>query len=278
MFDWFSGIGDSLSNGLSSLWGNTTPLAPDSGTFSFPSDPGGLNDVGGGFASGGGSYTVPGASDWSFSMPNTITAPTAPSPQTGGGSWWSDVMGGLGNVARAAAPALGLATSGMGLYAGIKGMQDAAEQKQQLHRANQTQEAAGNSALSSGQQLTTAGTQAMMGGPLPAGLEAQAKQYEDSLRAQINNYLAKSGQGVSSAAQQWESYIAQQAAIYRQQLASGLLQPGSTNLGIASGSASRGVGQYQATQNGIGTALDSANRALNQIAAAAPRQKKPGEA
>ena len=124
----------------------------------------------------------------------------------------------------------------------------------------------------------------MMGGPLPEGLEAQARQYEDQLRAEVNNYLAKSGQGASAGAQQWAAYIKDKAAAYRQSLAQGLMQPGSTNLQVATGalggassSAARATGQYQATQNGIGNALESANKALNQISAAAPRQKRPGE-
>jgi hypothetical protein len=193
------------------------------------------------------------------------------SPVTGsqaGGGAWSDIMNSIGSVSRMAAPIIGLGTAGLGLYSGIKGMKEAANIREQNEEALQTQRSAAQTALGSGQQLTTAGTSALMGGPLPGGLEEQAKQYEDALRAQVRNYLAKTGNATSSAGLQWDNYIRQQSAIYRSQLAQGLIQPGQGALNIASGAASRAVGQNQATQTGLGQVLESANRALASMQAA----------
>lgn len=195
-------------------------------------------------------------------------------------SWFSDLMGGLGSAARIATPLLGLGTAGLGLYSGIRGMQEAADVKQQNRGAQQIQQQAAQTALNSGQQLTNAGTAAMMGGALPEGLEAQARQWEDAYRAQVNQYLAKAGLGTSTTAAQWDPYIKQQAAIYRQQLASGLLAPGQTGLQTASQAGSALVGGNQATQTGIGTVLQSANQALAALQAASgqPIQRQPGQA
>jgi hypothetical protein len=198
----------------------------------------------------------------------SAAADTASSAGGAGGSWFADIMSGLGTASKAAIPLIGLGTTGLGLYSGIKGMQEAANIKERNEAAFEQQQQAAQTALGSGTALTTAGTSAMMGGPLPEGLEAQAQQWEDAYRAQVRNYLAKLGGTTSSAATQWEPYIKQQAAIYRQQLAQGLMQPGQTGLQIASGAASRTVGQNQATQTGLGTALEAANRALATLQAA----------
>jgi hypothetical protein len=193
----------------------------------------------------------------------------------GGGSWFSDLMGGVGAGARAVTPLLGIGTAGLGLYSGIKGMQDAADMKEQNRESMDMQRSAASTALGSGSALTNAGTAAMMGGPLPEGLEAQAQQWEDAYRAQVRTYLAKAGQTTSTAMTQWEPYIKQQAAMYRQQLAGGLLQPGTSNLNVASGAASRAVGHNQATQTGVGGALEAANRALASLAAASGDYRRP---
>lgn len=226
---------------------------------------------------GGETASLPGSTtgfDTSGIPALTTTTPTAGA----GGDWFSSLMSGLGTAARGAGPVLGLGTAGLGLYSGIKGMQEAANLKEQNQESIQTQRQAANTALGSGQTLTNAGTSAMMGGPLPEGLEADAQQWEDSYRAQVRNYLAKAGMTTSSAMTQWEPYIKQQAAIYRQQLAAGLIQPGQNALNIASGSAARAVGSNQATQTGIGGALEAANRALASLEAASGSRERPRRA
>ena len=196
-------------------------------------------------------------------------------PPTQSPSWYSDILGTVGKGAQAILPFLGLGTAGLGLYSGIKGMQQAGETRQQNQQATRTQQQAADTSLQTGQQLTTAGTQAMMGGALPPGLEAQAKQWEDAYRAQVNNYLAKAGMGTSSSAAQWEPYITQQAAIYRQQLASGLLAPGQTGLQTAANAGAQVVGSNQASQSGIGNVLQSANQALYALQAASGQRPQP---
>ena len=229
-----------------------------------------------GVDSGGGS-SIPGLAGGSYGpLLGEAGTDAATGTGSGGGSWWGDIMSSVGKGAQIATPLLGLGATGLGLYSGIKGMQQAAETRKENQQANEIQRQAATSALGSGQSLTSAGTSAMMGGPLPEGLEAQAQQWEDAYRAQVRNYLAKAGQSTSSAATQWEPYIKQQAALYRQQLASGLLQPGTNNLNVASGSAARAVGQNQATQPGIASALELANRTLASLQAASgePERRK----
>lgn len=254
---WLSGLGSAVSGG----WDWFKGLFGGGGSSAMtPESTGSISGLAGG--SYGPLVSEPGA------------AASAPTGGGGGGGWYQDIMGGLGSAAKAITPLVGLGTAGLGLYSGIKGMQEAADLKEQNQAALARQRQVADTALGSGTALTTAGTSALMGGPLPEGLEAQAKQWEDAYRAQVRNYLAKAGMTTSSAAAQWEPYIQQQAAIYRSQLAQGMLQPGQTSLQTASGAAAREVGQTQATQTGIGTALEAANRALASLQAASTPQKR----
>jgi len=265
-FDFDSIFGGTGGSGLYGGTGEVSPVSTGwdtswsgSGQYNVPS---------------GGGYTLPSlgsqaGSSSPFSLGGNV--PQQPAPT----SWYSDILGTVGKGAQAILPFLGLGTAGLGLYSGIKGMQQAGETRQQNQQATRTQQQAADTSLQTGQQLTTAGTQAMMGGALPPGLEAQAKQWEDAYRAQVNNYLAKAGMGTSSSAAQWEPYITQQAAIYRQQLASGLLAPGQTGLQTAANAGAQVVGSNQASQSGIGNVLQSANQALYALQAASGQRQQP---
>jgi len=254
------GFWDSLTSGIGNLFGSggTGSSAP----VSYPSDPGGLSN---------------------FTAGDTPVFSTGGSNFDGGGgsSWLSSLGSGLGSALTKAAPlispALSLGQAGLGLYSGIKGMQQGAEQNAMQKAAIKNQQQVTQAALAPGQQLTAAGTAALMGGRLPEGLESQLDQWKTQQLAQIRDYLAKSGQGNSSTLQQWEAYINGQVPAMRAQLAQGLLQPGGNLLQTASSGASRMTGSLQASQQGLPDLISGANKALTSLQALSTPTKQTEE-
>lgn len=123
--------------------------------------------------------------------------------------------------------------AGMGIASGIQNMNLGAEQMKILREQQKRQAALAAPAARAGEQLTSAGALAMLGGALPEQWEAKAQEYEDKLRMDLRQYLARTGQSESTAAIDFEGRIRQLAAAYRAQIAQDLLQSGYAGIGTA---------------------------------------------
>ena len=185
---------------------------------------------------------------------------------TGGGGGGASLFGGggsLNDVLKGITPALGLATTGASLGAGIYGMTQAADQRAQLMKQQKQQAALAAPAAQAGGALTAAGSQAMLGGPLPQQLESQVEQFKQNAKMKIRDYLAKAGISDSTMAQQFDTFIEMQADTLRSQLAQNLLQSGYSGIGAAMGPS----GQVSATAQGLmGSTSDTINAANKSIA------------
>src|SRR6266446_4317529 len=92
----------------------------------------GLNSILFGGDTGGGAPSAQGFNLWTYGGGSAdINLPGVPSsPESGGGGWWGNLMGGLGKAvdpltsfARGIGPAAGLAQAGLGTANSIMGMQ-----------------------------------------------------------------------------------------------------------------------------------------------------------
>ena len=188
---------------------------------------------------------------------------TAPDVGAGAGSGGGFSMGGFNDVLKGITPALGLATTGASLGAGIYGMTQAADQRKQLVQQQKQQADLAAPAAQAGGALTAAGSQAMLGGPLPQQLESQVEQFKQNAKMKIRDYLAKAGITDSTMATQFDTFIEMQADTLRSQLAQNLLQSGYSGIGAAMGPS----GQVSATAQGLmGSTSDTINAANKSIA------------
>ena len=256
-----------------SLFGGDTP---DIGA-SVPS--GGFNlfggDTGGGLGLGSvspGAYSLFGGTGQPAPALDT-TMTQGPAPATG---WLANLTGGLdkimspvAGVAKAVTPLAGLASSGLGIANAISGMSQGAQAQRQLGQASRTQREIAATQLPQAEALTAAGSNAMLGGPLPSGLQAMVDDYKKRSKAQIDQYLAHAGISDSTVAAQWNMYIEQQAALYGQQLAAGLYGQGLQGLGVAGGGASALTSAATALGGNVPPSIKGANDALARLTAAA---------
>jgi len=226
------------------------------------------------FGSGGGTDTsIPsyggmdtGISSVQADAPYTSAFTGSGVPSSGAGGGGASLFGGggsLNDVLKGITPALGLATTGASLGAGIYGMTQAADQRAQLVKQQKQQAALAAPAAQAGGALTAAGSQAMLGGPLPQQLESQVEQFKQNAKMKIRDYLAKAGISDSTMATQFDTFIEMQADTLRSQLAQNLLQSGYSGIGAAMGPS----GQVSATAQGLmGSTSDTINAANKSIA------------
>lgn len=209
--DWTSGFGQPSFN-----------FAPES-----PASPG-MSDWMNSLGTGAGTYGtgVPQFNEFQ----NNLNTPTEP---TGGGfgDWMKAGAGGLGALGNI----LGLGVSGLGMANAVRAMQQGGQQQKVLDRAQKQAQQVAAPAAQAGASLTSAGEQAMLGGPLPGQMEQMVQKWRNESRARIQQYLAKSGITDSTMAQQFESWIDQNEGLYRQQLAQSLLQGGYQGVATAMG-------------------------------------------
>ena len=198
---------------------------------------------------------LPGAAD-------AIQAGTGGADSLGG---VGSMLSGLSGLAKDALPFLQLGTQGLGMYSGIRGMQTAGQQANLLKSAQHTQQQAAAPLLAAGQSLTPAGTQAVMGGPLPPQLESVVNAWTQGHIAQMRQQFASMGIQDSGMIQEAEAAITQSAQLLRAQLAQGLLQSGEqAALGAAQAvTPLEGSAANQQTQ--IASAIQAANAALSQM-------------
>ena len=259
-----------------SLFGGDTP---DLGA-SIPSS--GFNLYGAGGAPGGGfdwgalNLGGGGAKLDTSGMPSPATGGFdlgAPAPNAGGG-WWNNLGGGLnktmdfiGSAAKPVSQIAGLGTAGVGIANAIMGMQQGRQMSEAQKQAMGTQRQISNAVLPSATQLTQGGASAMLGGPLPPGLQAQVDDFKRKSKAEINQYLSHAGIADSTMMAQWDAYIEQQSVLYGQQLAAGLYSQGIQGLGTAGTGASALASTATQMGAGVPSSISDANKALSKLAA-----------
>jgi hypothetical protein len=253
MADGFDLFGDfeapTLDTGMFDLGGGGADWTSQLGQPSFsladvPTSPGNqdwMNSLGTGLGTYG--QGVPRFNEFQ----NNLQTPTQPAE--GGGVDWGSIGRGAAGGLGALGSVLGLGVSGLGMANAVRAMQQGGQQQKILKQAQEQAQQVAAPAAQAGANLTRAGEQAMLGGPLPGQMEQMVQKWRAESRARIQQYLAKSGISDSTMAQQFESWIDQNEGMYRQQLAQSLLQGGYTGISTATGPIGQS-GQMAAGQMG----------------------------
>ena len=198
------------------------------------------------------------------------------------------VKGTIGGIARDVLPVAQLGVTGMGIASGIKAGQQASEQNKILgrseanvERAQAGLERAAAPGVAAATALMPAGTAAMLGGPLPPNLEQEALGFERDTRARFRDFYARAGIPESTMEKEVETWISEQVAIKRNQLAASLLSAGGQAeqaavgaLGISGRLDAEIANAAAAGQNQAAAAMQNANRALTSLVASTPDEKK----
>ncbi len=191
-----------------------------------------------------------------------------------GGNWWDRMTSGLGGIlgdvaggAKAIGPLAGLAGTGAGIANSIMGMRQAGQSQAAQRQAMGTQRDISKAVLPSATALTEQGASAMLGGPLPSGIQAQVDDYKRRSMAQINAYLSHAGIADSTMMKEWEMYIDQEATLFGQQLAAGLYGQGLQGLGVAGSGASALSSTASQMSAGVPSSIAAANNSLSRLLA-----------
>lgn len=204
---------------------------------------------------------TPGANGWT----NGFSQGAPP----GGGGIMDSIKSGLApysGIAKDVAPLLGLGTTGMGIYSSVSGISAAAQQNKLRADAQKYMKQTGRTAATTGEQLTTAGGNAIQGGALPKPLEARVQQFVTDSRAKFRSYFAKAGITDSTMRQEYEAWIDQQAELMRGQLAESLLRSGYAGISTAMGPAQGLAQSADRVQGGTEGLIKGANKAIGALA------------
>src|ERR1043166_1648917 len=203
----------------------------------------------GGFSLGGGDTpdigsSIPGAglnfggNSGSLGVPDWLQNFSSGAPNDT--SWLSSftsgldkVMSPISSVAKSVAPILGVGSSALGIANSVNTMKGAGQTQQAQKQAMGTERDISRAALPAATNLVNAGSTAMLGGPLPSGIQAQVDDFKRKGMAEVNAYLSHAGIADSTMMAQWQMYIDQQATLYGQQLAQGLYGQGLQGLNTA---------------------------------------------
>lgn len=195
---------------------------------------------------------------------------------------WSGVKGGigtLGDVAKTALPIAQLGATGYGIYSGVQGAGQLAEQTKIAKRAAGTQERVAGEAMAAAQPARefakTEFARAAEGQVDPA-IQAQIDLWAQGAKQQAMDYLARAGIADSSTAQTWLAWIDQQAqamkaeALQRQQgLALSATGAATGALGTAGGVAGAEAAGAQQQQQDLQALIGQANEQLAKLAGGA---------
>jgi hypothetical protein len=266
---WFSG----LSDWASGLFGGGGNAAPE---VNYPADPGGLSELVGQIDAPvwapPTATSAPGGGSWWDSLFGDKQAPAVPAEgaaPAGTGNWFDTIMGGIsktGGVLKAADPLLRLGATGLGAVSSIQNMRRGAQENKTASELRGDVRRFATPMAEQGSALATAGSSALLGGPLPAGLQAQVDQYRQALLAKLRDQYARAGIDVTTMMPQAEAYANQQAMAFAAQLAANLYASG--NQGVQAGTGSLGnlaaaaTGQSNQAQSAAANASQNIFRIL----------------
>jgi hypothetical protein len=240
----------------------------------------------GGFSLGGGDTpdigsSIPGAglnfggNSGSLGVPDWLSSFNSGAGSGGGDSSWlgsftsglDKVMSPISSVAKSISPILGLGASGLGIANSVNAMKQAGQNQQMQKQAMGTERDISRAALPAATNLVNAGSTAMLGGPLPSGIQAQVDDFKRKSMAEINQYLSHAGIADSTMMEQWKMYVDQQATLYGQQLSQGLYGQGLQGLGVAGQGANALASTSSNLNANVPSSIQEANKALGVLAA-----------
>jgi hypothetical protein len=184
----------------------------------------------------------------------------------------------LPGILKGAAPLAQLGMTGVGL---ARMGQAAAQQGQQqkiLDTAQKTEQAIARPAAHYAETILPAAESAMLGGPLPPGLQAQVDQWKQQQTAKFRDYFARAGIDDSTMMKEVDGWVEQQSLILAQQLAQNLATSGMEAVGTALGPADA-AGKSAVQQMGTtGKAISDASAAIARLLGMATEDEKKTQA
>ncbi len=238
----------------------------------------GFGDWLGGLFGGGGGADLGGSGNFGGELAGGSYGPllgdsagaAAPAGGGGFGGWLSDVGSGVANMGagdwmKALGTAGQLGSTGLGMYGGIKQMQQGAEQMNVLKQQQKQQQEMARPAAQAGGALTAAGSAALQGGALPPALEAQVEDFKNNARMRYRQMLAQTGQTDSTAGTQMDAWVEAQALKLRGELAGGLYQQGLGGISAAMGPSTAVSQTAMGMAGGTQGSLAAANKALADL-------------
>lgn len=219
------------------------------------------------------------ASDFGGMSGQPITFDPGPSttPSAGDAGGWSfgkvakSIKTGLtpwAELAETLSPVLGIGTSLVGAGSNIMGAMQAADMADIAKRGARTQERIAQTQADTAAPLTTYGREALersTAGEIPPAIQAMIERWSAGAKQQARDFLARAGQGDSSALLDWESWIDERAQAMAAQY---LMEQANQGIG-ALGTAGSALGSAAGSAGAAGkTATDQASNIANLIAQA----------
>lgn len=189
-------------------------------------------------------------------------------PTSPGGGWWDSVKSGLsgfGDVAKQILPAAQVAGAGYGIYSGIQGARQLADQTKLAESASKRQGQISSDAAGFGRAAMDRASQ----GQIAPAVQQQIDNWAKGAKQQARAKAAQMGQGDSTMLAQWEAWIDQQA----QAMQAGYLQQeeqlGLQAYGVAGQAAGSQAGGAAGQQGSLEAMIAEANRVLARLSQAA---------
>ena len=214
-----------------------------------------------------------------------IAAPAAAAaaPASSGGGWDSlksfltpvgEGLQAAGGVAKAVSPLVNLATGAMGIYGGVKGAQQLAEQTKIARESQRTGQRMAEGAAGAAAPLVGYGKEQLAlveAGKLPESIESEIALWIQGAKQRARDFYARIGQGDSDTLRTMEDLIDQRAISMRAaalqdqaRLGIGSLSSGAGAYGTGGGIA----GQAGATATAQGQSIEELIRQANEAMAA----------
>jgi hypothetical protein len=193
-----------------------------------------------------------------------------------GGKMWDKFSG---DPAKGIMGGLGVGTGVLGAWNAWKQAQNSGQQQGVLNKAQKGMGHMGEAGSTAATGLITAGGEAMVGGPLPAGLQAEADMFRADARQRVRSYAAKANISDSTMMATMENQIDMQYDILKEKLAESLLTAGNTTETAAMGALTGEATTAQAQLNSADAAIAAAYKSLATLmgqTGSEDEQKKTG--
>lgn len=190
-----------------------------------------------------------------------------------------DVVGGLGSFAKSVLPVAQLGATGLGIAGNLKATNALADQAKLAQTAQAGQVQAGTEALGLVKPVKDFGTlnlQRAENFQISPAAQAQIDEYVAGAKAQMHDYLARSGQGDSESLRLADAMIDRQALAMKQQMIDSETQAGLAGMsgataaaGAASGANTAAFQGSQSEQAQLMQLIATANAAVGRVTAGA---------
>ncbi len=160
---------------------------------------------------------------------------------------------------------LGLGAGALGAWNAWKQSQNSGKQQGVVERSQRQMEGMGAAGAGAATTLIPAGSAAMLGGPLPPGLQAEADMWKADAQQRVRSYAAKAGISDSTMMATMENQIDMQYNILKQKLSESLLTAGTAAEAGAMGPLSGAANTAQAQLNSADAAIAAAYKSLAML-------------